>query len=134
VLEHRVRPRSVVLVHYVQLPQGAGQHSERGPRLTSPSTLPSIVLVAVVVFFLLVGWNFSYVAATAELSGRTDPAERGKILGFADLLSGLLGAGFASLGGLALATTGLGELAVAGLALVMAPACWILRTTQNQKG
>jgi hypothetical protein len=88
----------------------------------------------VALFGIGLGWNFSYVAATAELSGRTDPTERGKILGFADLLSGLLGAGFASLGGLVLATTGLVGLCVAGLALVMAPAYWILRTTQYQKG
>ena len=97
-------------------------------------TVESVAATSVALFGIGLGWNFSYVAATAELSGRTVPAERGKILGFADLLSGLLGAGFASLGGLALATTGLGGLAVAGLALVMAPACWILRTTQNQKG
>ena len=36
------------------------------------------------------GWNFSYVAATAELADRAMPVERGKILGFADLCSGLL--------------------------------------------
>jgi hypothetical protein len=89
---------------------------------------------SVALFGIGLGWNFSYVAATAELSEGTVSAERGKILGFADLLSGLLGASLASLGGLTLATTGLVGLCVAGLALVVVPAYWILHTTQNQKG
>jgi MFS family permease len=97
-------------------------------------TVESITATSVALFGIGLGWNFSYVAATAELSGRTVPAERGKILGFADLLSGLLGAGLASLGGLVLATTGLLGLSMAGLGLVVAPAYWILRTTQYQKG
>jgi MFS family permease len=97
-------------------------------------TVESIAATSVALFGIGLGWNFSYVAATAELSGRTVPAERGKILGFADLLSGLLGAGLASLGGLVLATTGLVGLSIAGLALVVAPAYWILRTTQEQRG
>jgi MFS family permease len=102
--------------------------------LSLACTVESIAATSIALFGIGLGWNFSYVAATAELSGRTVPAERGKILGFADLLSGLLGAGLASLGGLVLATTGLLGLSIAGLALVVAPAYWILRTTQYQKG
>ncbi|MEO8717526.1 MAG: hypothetical protein ABI423_04830, partial [Burkholderiales bacterium] len=73
------------------------------------------------------GWNFSYVAATAELADKTAPAERGKILGFTDLLTGLLSAVLVSLGGVALAALGLAGLAAAGLALTVAPALWIVR-------
>jgi MFS family permease len=97
-------------------------------------TVESIAATSAALFGIGLGWNFSYVAATAELSEGTVSAERGKILGFADLLSGLLGASLASLGGLTLATTGLVGLCVAGLALVVVPAYWILHTTQNQKG
>ena len=97
-------------------------------------TVESIAATSVALFGIGLGWNFSYVAATAELSERTVSAERGKILGFADLLSGLLGASLALSGGVALATTGLVGLGVAGLVLVVAPACWILHTIQNQKG
>src|SRR5829696_8559644 len=57
-------------------------------------------------FGIGLGWNFSYVAATAELADRTVPVERGKILGFTDLCSGFLGATLALLGGLLLSAVG----------------------------
>ena len=80
------------------------------------------VATAAALFGIGLGWNFSYVAATAELADKTVPVERGKILGFGDLLVGLLSAVLATLGGLALATVGLGVLGMAGLALAVAPA------------
>ena len=81
----------------------------------------------VALFGLGLGWNFSFVAATAVLSDITEPSERGKLLGFNDLLAGLTGAGLALLGGLALTGLGVASLAVGGAALVAAPALWILR-------
>jgi MFS family permease len=78
-------------------------------------------------FGLGLGWNFSFVAATAVLSDMTEPSERGKLLGFNDLLAGLTGAGLALLGGLALTALGVAALAIGGAALVVAPALWILR-------
>jgi MFS family permease len=87
----------------------------------------SVVATSLALFGIGLGWNFSYVAATAELSDRTVPVERGKILGFTDLLAGLLSAVLVSLGGLTLATVGLAGLGVAGLALTVAPTLWILR-------
>jgi MFS family permease len=78
-------------------------------------------------FGLGLGWNFSFVAATAVLSDMTEPSERGKLLGFNDLLAGLTGAGLALLGGLALTGLGVASLAIGGAALVAAPALWILR-------
>ncbi|MDP1847704.1 MAG: MFS transporter [Solirubrobacteraceae bacterium] len=78
-------------------------------------------------FALGLGWNFSFVAATAVLSDMTAPAERGKLLGFNDLLAGLTGAALALLGGLALTALGVASLAIGGTALVAAPALWILR-------
>jgi MFS family permease len=91
----------------------------------------SIVATSLALFGIGLGWNLSYVAATTELADRTVPAERGKILGFADLFSGLLGATLALLGGLVLATVGLVGLSVAGLALAVAPVLWILRTASK---
>lgn len=87
----------------------------------------SVVATSVALFGIGLGWNFSYVAATAELADKTVPAERGKILGFTDLLTGLVSAVLVSLGGVALAALGLAELAAAGLALTVAPALWIVR-------
>ena len=81
----------------------------------------------VALFGLGLGWNFSFVAATAVLSDMTEPSERGKLLGFNDLLAGLTGAGLALLGGLALTALGVASLAIGGAALVAAPALWILR-------
>ena len=80
-----------------------------------------------VLFLLGLGWNLSFVAATAVLSDCTAPEERGKLLGFNDLLAGLTGAGLALLGGIALTALGVAALAIGGAALVIAPALWILR-------
>ncbi|MGH2968538.1 MAG: MFS transporter, partial [Solirubrobacteraceae bacterium] len=85
----------------------------------------SVVATAVVLFGLGIGWNLSFVAATAELADRAEPWERGKLLGFNDLLAGLTGAGLALLGGVALTAIGVGALAVGGAVLVIAPALWI---------
>jgi MFS family permease len=87
----------------------------------------SIVATSLALFGIGLGWNFSYVAATAELSDRTVPVERGKILGFTDMLAGLLSAVLASLGGLTLAAVGLAGLGAVGLALTAAPMLFVLR-------
>jgi hypothetical protein len=81
-----------------------------------PVVSARVAATSVALFGIGLGWNFSYVAATAELAEDTNPAERGRVLGFAELLSGLLGAAAASSGGLALATAG----------LALAPVLWIL--------
>ena len=87
----------------------------------------SVPATAAALFALGIGWNLSFVAATAELLDRTQPWERGKLLGFNDLLSGLTGAALALIGGAALTTLGVTALAVGGAALVLAPALWISR-------
>jgi predicted MFS family arabinose efflux permease len=85
-----------------------------------------VLVTAIALFTLGVGWNLSFVAATAELADRSAPWERGKLLGFNDLLSGATGASLALLGGLALTGLGVAALAVGGTALVTAPALWLL--------
>ena len=90
--------------------------------------ITSVPASAVALFGLGLGWNFSYVAATAVLSDSTASHERGKLLGFNDLVAGVTGASLALLGGLALTALGVASLAIGGAALVAAPALWILRT------
>jgi predicted MFS family arabinose efflux permease len=87
---------------------------------------------AAALFGLGVGWNVSFVAATAELTERTRSWERGRLLGFNDLVSGATGAALTLLGGLALGAVGVAALAIGAMALVLAPALWILRTTERR--
>jgi len=88
----------------------------------------SVAATAAALFGIGLVWNFSYVAATVELADRTFPVERGKILGFTDLCSGLLGATLALLGGFLLSAVGLVGLGMIGLAVAVAPTFWILQT------
>jgi MFS family permease len=89
--------------------------------------IESVPAMSISLFGLGLGWNFSFVAATAELADRTRPAERGKLLGFNDLLSGGTGAALALMGGLALSEIGVAALATGGAVLLAMPAVWILR-------
>jgi MFS family permease len=87
--------------------------------------LESVPAVALLLFGLGVGWNVSFVAATALLVDATAPSERGRVLGFNDLLSALLGAALALLGGYALDTLGVAALAIGATAIVAAPILWL---------
>jgi MFS family permease len=94
--------------------------------------LESVAATALLLFGLGVGWNLSFVAATAQLVDATAPAERGRILGFSDLLSALLGAGLALLGGFALDAIGVAALALGATAIVAAPILWLLSPSARQ--
>ena len=85
-----------------------------------------VTATAIALFGLGIGWNLSFVAATAQLADCATAAERGKLLGFNDLLAGITGAGLALLGGLALSAIGVAALAIGGTVLVVVPALWIL--------
>jgi MFS family permease len=87
----------------------------------------SVFGTAVLLLGLGLGWNISFVAATAQLADRTSPAERGKLLGFNDLLGALLGASLALLGGYALDAIGVAALAIGATAIVAAPIVFIAR-------
>lgn len=76
-------------------------------------------------FLLGLGWNLSYVAAATELADRTAPNERGRLIGFSDLLSGVLGASLALLGGIVYTDFGKTTLAVAATAIAATPVAWI---------
>ncbi|CAA9467763.1 MAG: hypothetical protein AVDCRST_MAG38-876 [uncultured Solirubrobacteraceae bacterium] len=84
-----------------------------------------VVGTALLLFLLGVGWNLSFVAATAQLVDLSAPAERGTLLGFNDLLSALLGAGLALAGGFALESLGVAALALGATAIVAAPLLWL---------
>ena len=84
-------------------------------------------MTGVMLFGLGLGWNVSFVAATSQLANRTSPAERGKLLGANDLVSALLGAGLALLGGLVLDVLGVTALAFGAAAIVLLPVFWIYR-------
>jgi MFS family permease len=73
------------------------------------------------------GWNISFVAATARLADATSPVERGRLVGFNDLLGALFGAGLALLGGYALDAIGVAALAIGATAIVATPVLLILR-------
>ena len=88
--------------------------------------IESVFATAILLFGLGVGWNVSFVAATAQLADRTSPAERGKLLGFNDLLSALLGAALALAGGYALDSIGVAALAIGATVIVLAPVLWVL--------
>jgi MFS family permease len=88
--------------------------------------LESVLATAILLFGLGVGWNVSFVAATAALADHTAAEERGKLLGFNDLLSALLGAALALIGGFALDSIGVAALAIGATVIVVAPVLWIL--------
>ena len=85
----------------------------------------SVFATGVALFGLGLGWSFSYVAATSELVDLALPAERGRLIGFNDLLSGSTGAALALLGGLAYTDAGRNSVAVGGAIAVAIPALWI---------
>jgi hypothetical protein len=87
----------------------------------------SVPITAVLLFGIGLGWNFSFVAATAQLADATRPAERGKLLGLSDLLAGLTGASLALLGGVALDVLGVGAMAIGATLLALAPAIFLAR-------
>jgi MFS family permease len=86
----------------------------------------SIPAMSLSLFLLGLGWNVSYVAASAELVTHARPVERGRLVGFTDLVAGLLAASLALLGGLAYTEWGVVAIAVGATLAVVAPALAIL--------
>jgi MFS family permease len=82
----------------------------------------SILWTSVSLFLLGLGWNLSYVAASAELVTHAAPVERGKLVGFTDLAAGLLAAGLALLGGAAYSEWGVIAVSIGATVAVVAPA------------
>ena len=91
--------------------------------------IESVAATALLLFGLGVGWNLSFVAATAQLVDATAPSERGSMLGFNDLVSALFGAALALLGGYALDSIGVAALALGAAVIVAAPVLWLAPRT-----
>jgi MFS family permease len=86
----------------------------------------SIAWTSLSLFLLGLGWNLSYIAATAELVTYATPVERGRLVGFSDLAAGLLAAALALLGGAAYTEWGVAAVAVGATVAVVVPALAIL--------
>jgi MFS family permease len=88
--------------------------------------IESPAATAVPLFLLGLGWNFSFVAATAEIVDLTMPWERGRLVGATDLCAQGCAATLAVLGGLGLSEIGVGAVAIGALVLSVVPAATIL--------
>jgi MFS family permease len=88
--------------------------------------IQSLPAMSLALFGLGLGWAFSYVAATAELVDRAALSERGRLVGFSDLLSGFTGAALALLGGAAYTEIGVGAVGIGATVAVVVPALVIL--------
>jgi MFS family permease len=83
--------------------------------------LDSIVGMSVALFGLGLGWSLSYVAATTEMISLAAVSERGRLVGFSDLVSALTGAALVLLGGLIFTDLGTAGLAIAGTVAALIP-------------
>src|SRR5205823_12243955 len=72
-------------------------------------------------FGLGLGWNLAFVAASTQLVSLAAPAERGRLIGFSDLLSSGVGASLALGGGVVYTAAGSVSLAVFAAALAALP-------------
>jgi MFS family permease len=84
-----------------------------------------VAMTGLLLFGLGLGWNVSFVAATAQLADLAAPHERGKLLGFNDLLAGLTGAAFVLLGGFALDASGVAAMSLAAAVVALAPIAFV---------
>ena len=89
-----------------------------------------VAATALLLFGLGLGWNFSFVAATAQLADATAPTERGRLLGMNDLVASLAGAALALLGGYVLDAFGVTALALGATMLALVPVIWIVVRNQ----
>lgn len=81
-------------------------------------------------FMLGWGWNFAFVAATSELARATKPHERGRLIGFNDVLASTLGAALVVTAGVAIGRAGVVPLAVIGTLVAMVPLLLLSRASR----
>src|SRR4051812_10534740 len=79
------------------------------------------LLVALMFCLNGIGWNFAFVSGSALLTDALEPGERTSMQGFADLMTGLMGALGSTLGGIVLQSWGFPILNAAGAVLVVGP-------------
>src|SRR6185436_17045360 len=88
--------------------------------------------IGLLLFALGLGWNVSFVAATTQLADLAAPWERGKLLGFNDLVAALTGATFVLLGGSVLDQFGVTALAFAASIMALVPTAVILLSDKRR--
>jgi MFS family permease len=76
-------------------------------------------------FVLGLGWSLAYVAATAELVELSAPSERGRLVGFNDLVAALTAAVLALSWGALYSASGATALAIVSGLLAAVPAVWL---------
>lgn len=86
----------------------------------------SVWATGALLFGLGLGWNVSFVAATAQLVDLSAPSERGKLLGFHDFAGSILGAAFVLLGGYALDELGVYALAAGSAVAALVPVVFLV--------
>jgi MFS family permease len=90
------------------------------------AVLASIAGMSVALFGLGLGWCLSYIAATTDLVDLAGPSERGRLIGFTDLVSSFVGAALALGGGLVYADAGGSvPLALVATGLAVFSAAWV---------
>lgn len=93
----------------------------------------SVLMLAVALFLLGMGWNFCYVGGSTLLADQLSPSERGRTQGFNDSLVGLASAGTNLSSGFVYAAGGYTAVCVVGGVLAMIPlgltAWWLFRGT-----
>jgi MFS family permease len=95
-------------------------------------TIPGMSLS---LFGLGLGWCVAYVAATTELVGLAAPEERGRLVGFTDLLSSLVAAFLALSGGVLYSGAGGSvTLALTAAGLAIFTAAWVAGATSAPAG
>jgi MFS family permease len=83
--------------------------------------LDGVGAIGVLLFGLGLGWNISFVAATAQLADVSLPGERGKLMGANDLVASAAGAVLVLLGGFVLDEVGVYALAAGMAAIAVLP-------------
>jgi MFS family permease len=82
---------------------------------------PEVVPLALSLFLLGLGWNFSYVGGSSLLADQLSPGERARAQGFNDLLVGLASASGSFSSGLIFAALGYTLVGLVGLVLALIP-------------
>jgi MFS family permease len=98
-----------------------------GVSCASLLAVSSVPAIAASLFFLGLGWNLSFVSASAQLLDLAAPSERGKLVGFNDQLASLLGASLALLYGFILSEAGLVAFGLAATVTVLVPIAFVVR-------
>jgi len=111
-----------VIDRFGRIPSLVGGLVVMGVSTISMAWITSVSAMSMALFGLGLGWSFSYVAATAELVDCARLSERGRLVGFSDLLSGFAGATLAIVGGVAYTSIGVGAVAVGATLAVIVPA------------